>query len=167
MRENVTPEAEQRRKPRNETVQRISVSLPESVYEDLENLVISRGYDNRSQAIAAMVNQSVIEEAREGGAGNEVMTGTITLFYNQSKGRLLAELASIEREHIDEVISSQHVLLEDEHVMEVVIVQGVARTLWKICNRFRSCKGVRAGRLSLSSTIMPPLKTRGQDGAAI
>ena len=61
------------------------------------------------------------------------------------------------------MISSQHVLLEHDHVMEVVIVQGAARTLRKICNRFRSCKGVRTGRLSLSSTIMPPLKTRAKE----
>ncbi len=145
-------------------VKRISISLPQDVYRELSNLVISRGYDNRSQAIAEMVNLSVMEDARDdNNTGDEVMTGTITLFYNQSKGRLLAELAAIEREHIDEVISSQHVLLEDEHVMEVVIVQGVARKLREICNRFRACKGVRAGRLSLSSAIMPPLKTRGKN----
>lgn len=150
------------RSARKDRVCRISVSLPEDTYEQLESLVVSRGFESRSQAIAEMVNQSALDEAEE--LGDEVMAGTITIFYHEAKGTLLRDLAAIEREHIDEVISSQHVLLEDDHVMEVVIVQGSARKLKKICNRFRACKGVRAGRLSLSSMIMPPLKTRAKPG---
>jgi metal-responsive CopG/Arc/MetJ family transcriptional regulator len=41
--------------------------------------------------------------------------------------------------------------------MEVILVQGPGMTLRKICDVFASCKGVKVGKLTLTSTIIPPL----------
>ncbi len=139
----------------SEPVHRISVSLPESVYQQLEELVTAQGFDSRSQAIAEMINQSVIEHSEE--KGSEIMAGTITLFYDESKGTILRELAQIERGHLNEVISSHHILLEENHTMEVLTVQGPARTLKELTNKLRTCKGVKTGRLTLTTTLIPPV----------
>ncbi len=140
---------------RKEGVQRISVSLKDSVFRALDKLVDERGFTNRSQAIAEMINLSLIEHAEE--QGNKIMAGTITIFYDSSKPGLLEQLAKIERQNIDEVISSQHVMLEKEHKMEVLLVQGPANTLKIIANQLITCKGVLSGRLVLTSTILPPI----------
>ncbi len=136
-------------------VHRISISLPEEVYRELDNLVRARGFTNRSQAIAEMINNSLLEHYKERGA--ELMAGTITLFYDESKPGLLAELASIQRSYIDEVISSQHVLLEKNQTMEILIVQGPARRLKRIADRLITCKGIKSGRLTMSPSILPPI----------
>jgi len=141
--------------PTPEGVKRISVSLTPEVFDALDLLVERRGFPSRSQAVAEMIHQSVIEYYQS--HGDEIMAGTITLFYDASHPNLLQTLAGIQREHIDEVISSQHVQLENNHTMEVLLVQGPAQTLRDITNELTTCKGVKTGRLTLSSTILPPI----------
>lgn len=136
-------------------VKRISISLPSEVYRELDNLVKARGFTNRSQAVSEMINASLIEHYKQ--RGTEMMAGTITLFYDESKPNLLQQLASIEREYIDEVISSQHILLEEEHTMEVLLVQGPARRLKMIADKLITCKGVKSGRLVMMSLLLPPI----------
>jgi CopG family nickel-responsive transcriptional regulator len=141
-------------------VARISVSLPPDVCVALDALVARRGYESRSQAITSMITESIIEHSAE--TGREVMTGTITLFYNQSKNNLLSRLADLKRKHINEVIGSLQVLLEHDHMMEVILIQGPAATLQQITNAFVTCKGVKGGKLTLTSTIIPPLHPLNQ-----
>jgi len=134
---------------------RISVSLRESVHEALDVLVESRGFENRSQAISEMIHKSVMEYNQE--QVNKVMAGTITLFYDETATGIRTELANIQRENIKEVISSQHVLLEDNYTMEVIVVQGPANKLKELSDKFVTCKGVKSGNLTLTSAILPPL----------
>lgn len=141
-----------------QTAQRISVSLPPRLAEGLDQMVQSRGFHNRSQAIAEMIEQQLLEFQQQD--DESLMAGTITLFYDGSKAGLLEKLARIEREHIDECISSHHVLLEGENIMEVVLVQGQVKQLRKITDRMLTCKGVNSGKLTLTSLIMPPLQER-------
>jgi CopG family transcriptional regulator, nickel-responsive regulator len=136
-------------------VQRISVSLPESVYCELDKLVAERGWESRSQAISVMVTQAALEHREE--KGDTLMAGTITIVYDESKGNLLQRLAELERRYLDEVISSLHVQLENDHRIEVLLVQGPARELQNIANQLLALKGVKTGRLTLTTMLMPPL----------
>lgn len=145
-------------KPR-EPVARISISLPSDVSRELDGLVEARGFESRSQAVATIINESLIEHRRQQGEG--IMAGNITLFYNQRKNNILVELAALKRRCIDEVIGSLQVQLEDDHVMEVILVQGPVATLQRITNELVACKGVKVGKLTLTSTIIPQLHPLG------
>lgn len=136
-------------------VKRITVSLLPEVYDALDRLIDQRGFQSRSQAVAEMIQQSALEHRRE--LGDEVMAGTITLFYDESRPGLLQTLSDIQRSHIDEVISSQHILLENEHTMEVLLVQGPAKRLKAISDELITAKGVKSGRLTIFSMILPPI----------
>lgn len=138
--------------------QRISISLPGALARELDEMVQRRGFQNRSQAIAEMVERQIIESRQE--EDDRVMAGTITLFYDAARPGLLEKLARIEREHIQECISSQHVLLEGGHIMEVVLVQGPVHRLREITDRMLTCKGVSAGKLALTRYILPPVHGR-------
>ena len=136
-------------------VKRISISLPESIYRQLDGLVDRRGFQSRSQAISEMISSSLAE--MEDGKSDKVMAGTLTLFYNTGQGNIRKEMATLQHTHIDEVISSLHVQLENHHVMEVMLLQGPASRLENIANEFITLKGVRTGKLVLVSHILPPL----------
>lgn len=147
-------------KPQREPVSRISISLPPDVSRGLDRLVLQRGFENRSQAVASMINESLIEQETQDEDG--IMAGTITLFYNQSRHNILEELASLKRRCIDEVIGSLQVQLENNSVMEVIVVQGPVRTLRAITDKLVACKGVKVGKLTLTSSIIPPLHPLGK-----
>ena len=143
-------------KPPGTLVSRISVSLPATLLEELDQMVAMRGFGSRSQAVSDLVNSALVEHKQS--LGNEVMTGTITLHYDRSVRGLQSKLADIQFQHIDEVISSLHVHLSHDQIMEVILVQGHAQTLQKIANGLLTRRGVITGQLRLLAAAMPPIQ---------
>jgi CopG family nickel-responsive transcriptional regulator len=137
-------------------VSRISVSLPASLLEDLDQLVAQRGYGSRSHAVADMANAHILESRRE--LGDDVMVGTVTVHYDRSVPGLQGRLADLQYEHIDEVISSLHVHLSENQVLEVILVQGRAAKLQGIANQMLTRRGVIGGRLQLHAAVIPPIQ---------
>ncbi len=143
------------------TAQRITISLPDAVFRQFEELMTERGFQNRSQAITEVLTQHIADYYSL--KGNRMMAGTITLFYDHKRPGLKQEIADIHHENVRHVISSLHVLLENSNTMEVILVQGPAKRLRQIANKLLACKGVLAGRLNLTRTLMPPIQTIGDE----
>lgn len=140
-------------------VSRISVSLPPDLLAELDGMVESRGYDSRSRAIGEMVNYQLAEHKRS--LGNEVMAGTLTLLYNRATRGLQGKLADLQYQHVAEVISSLHVHLTEDQMLEVILVQGPAARLQAITNEMLAQRGVITGRLQLLAAVIPPLHAPG------
>lgn len=140
---------------------RISISLPQNLAESLDEMVTQRGFHNRSQAIAEMIQQSLIHHEQDN--ESTIMAGTITLVYDSRKRDLLQKLTQIQHEHVEEVISSQHVFLEGQFIMEVILVQGPVKQLRHITDRMVTCKGVSSGGLTLTSKLIP--QVHGHSGS--
>ena len=136
-------------------VTRISVSMPEDLLQELDDMVCRRGFESRSQAISAMINDQLLEHKRQ--LGNEVMMGTITLLYDRSVKGLQKQLSDLQCHHIDEVISSLHVHLMDKQMLEVVLVQGPSATLQAIADSMITLRGMITGRLQLMAATIPPV----------
>jgi CopG family nickel-responsive transcriptional regulator len=148
-----------KRQNSREPITRLSISLPQSLATQLDQLVEARGFETRSQAITEMIHQQLLEQSRQ--MGEDVVTGTITLSYQHTFPQLKARLAEIQYKHVAEVISSLHVYLEHEQTLEVILVQGPANKLRAIADELITCKGVKTGRLQFASAILPPIHGRG------
>ena len=136
-------------------VSRISISLAEDLLEELDFMVGSRGFASRSQAVSSILHRALTDH-REA-IGDRVMVGTITLFYNNLVHGVQRKLSDLQRRHIDEVISSLHVQLEQNHTLEVVLVQGPARKLQAIADEMIAMKGVISGHLQSAAALIPPV----------
>ncbi len=134
---------------------RLSVSLPAELLGSLDAMVARRGLPSRSHAVAAMIRQQVVEHAQR--LGNSIMAGTITVVYRSNRGRIRNELAVIQRHYLKETISSQHVFLEHDHCLEVLLVQGPGTRLERMKDSITAVKGVRQVRLSVTAERLPPL----------
>ena len=143
-------------KPSNSLVSRISVSIQPALLEELDAMVADRGYASRSAAVSDMVNAQLVEYKRK--LGSEVMVGSITLHYDRTVPGLQKQIAELQFAHIDEVISSLHVQLSKNQVMEVMLVQGRANRLQKIADELATRRGVISGTLQLLTAIMPPIQ---------
>ncbi|HEX5392472.1 MAG TPA: nickel-responsive transcriptional regulator NikR [Rhodocyclaceae bacterium] len=140
---------------KNNLVSRISISLQPQLLEELDHMVEARGFGSRSQAIGDMVAYQLAEHKRK--LGNDVMVGTITLLYDRLTRGLQKKLADLQYEYLDEVISSLHVHLTQDQVMEVILVQGPAQRLQDIANEMTTLRGVITGQLQLLAAVIPPL----------
>jgi CopG family nickel-responsive transcriptional regulator len=136
-------------------VTRISISMPEDLLLELDDMVARRGFESRSQAIGTMINEQLLEHKRQ--LGEQVMMGTITLLYDRSVKGLQKQLSDLQCNHIDEVISSLHVHLMNSQMLEVVLVQGPATKLQAIADGMSTLRGVITGRLQLMAATIPPV----------
>ena len=139
----------------NKPVSRISMSLPETLLCDLDRMVEERGFDSRSQVIADMLYQSLVEHKSD--VGQDVMVGVVTLFYDNSVAGLQKQLADLQFRHIAEAISSLHVHLMHNQTMEVILVQGPAQKLRVIADEMTSRRGVISGKMHLIAALIPQL----------
>lgn len=139
----------------NDKVARFSVSLPANLLDELDAMVASRKFPSRSHAIAEMARERLIEHAQE--EGTKSMAGTITLVYDYRKRNLQRRLADIQHQNYLLVVASMNVHLEDQHYLEVLLVQGPPPELRRLADTLAGCKGVKHARLQLTATAMPQL----------
>lgn len=144
-----------RAKRKKDRITRFSVSLPESLLDELDVMVARRGFQSRSQAVAALARDGLVEFARDLGTGT--MAGTISLVYDYRKKDLQARLSDIQHRYYLLVVASMHVHLENHNYLEVLLVQGPAADLRKLTDELATCKGVKNARLNLTAAAMPPL----------
>lgn len=141
------------------TLVRLSISLSADLFAELDAMVSERGVANRSQMIAELIRQELAEHsARE--RGETVLSGTITLIYRAESGRVRHALAEVQMEYIPEIISSQHIFLEDDQSMEVLLVQGTASRLHNLCDALRKIRKVQQCKLVTTTALLPPLSSK-------
>jgi CopG family transcriptional regulator, nickel-responsive regulator len=67
---------------------------------------------------------------------------------------------------VKEVISSQHVFLEDDQSLDVLLVQGPSERLQALCDALRKVRGVLQIKLVTTTALLPPLHSHGSSQAA-
>lgn len=135
---------------------RLSMSLPAELFYQLDVMVEERGLPSRSQLIAELIRHALAEH--EALTRPEAMlAGTITLVYRGNRGRVRQQLAETQADYLKEVISSQHVFLEDDQSLEVLLVQGPAVRLKELCDALRGIRGVNQLQLVTTTALLPPL----------
>jgi CopG family nickel-responsive transcriptional regulator len=135
---------------------RLSMSLPTELFRQLDLMVEERGLPSRSQLIAELIRHALAEhEALT--RPEDLLAGTITIVYAGGGGRVRQQLAETQSDYLKEVISSQHVFLEADQSLEVLLVQGPAVRLKQLCDALRAIRGVRQLQLVATTALLPPL----------
>ena len=148
--------------PAQPSLVRLSVSLPADLFAQLDAMVAERAVTNRSQMIAELIRNALVEHyAQE--RPETVLAGTITLVYRAESGRIRQALAQVQTGYIDEIISSQHIFLEEDQSMEVLLIQGTASRLQQLCDAMRKIRGVQQIRLVTTTALLPPLSAKETD----
>ena len=135
---------------------RLSMSLPADLFRQLDVMVEERGLPSRSQLIAELIRHALAEHEALTRPEN-MLAGTVTLVYRGDRGRVRQQLAQTQTDYLKEVISSQHVFLEDDQSLEVLLVQGPAVRLRDLCDALRKVRGVQQLRLFTTTALLPPL----------
>ena len=133
-----------------EQAARFSVSLSPKLLRDLDQMTKEKGYDNRSLAIADMIRAHLIDHRQS--YGDSEIAGTITLVYDHHKQHVQTTLTSIQHDHHQVIISSLHVHLDHHNCLEVLAVRGKAKVIKEIADALIAAKGVKHGKLTVTST---------------
>jgi CopG family transcriptional regulator, nickel-responsive regulator len=135
---------------KNTPVARISVSLPQKLLSQYDEMVEEKGYDDRSPAIADMMRAQLVEHRHKTGSGE--IAGTITLVYDHHTQHVQEALTEIQHDHHEVIVSTMHVHLDHHNCLEVLVVRGKASLIKKIADELIAAKGVKHGKLTVTTT---------------
>ena len=129
---------------------RIGVALDADLLDKFDQLIEQRGYSNRSEAFRDLIRNELVEEAWK--SPESQVVGSVTLVYNHHVRQLNDKLLDVQHDHHNAILSTLHVHLDHENCLEVLLIKGKAADVQRIANALISTKGVKHGRLTLSSS---------------
>lgn len=128
---------------------RFGVSLQSELLKRFDEHIRKHGYNNRSNAIADIIREKLIEQEWE---SDEIVTGAITVVFDHHQRDLTNTLTNIQHEHHELIISSQHIHLDHDNCFEIIVVKGRTSELNILCSKLKAVKGVKHSKLSLATT---------------
>jgi len=132
-----------------ETV-RFGISIDDELLDRFDTLVNEKGYANRSEAIRDLIRDALVEQTWE--EGTEETVGTVTLVYNHHVRDLSDRLTEQQHHHHHEIVSALHIHLDAHNCLEVLVVRGKAAVVKKIADELIGVKGVKHGKLVMTTT---------------
>jgi len=129
---------------------RFGISLDEKLLENFDILIKQKSYMNRSEAIRDLIRASLVEERL--GSEDQQAIGTVTLVYNHHVRDLADKLTEHQHSHHELIVSSVHVHLDAHSCLEVLIIRGEVRDIKKIAHELIGVKGVKHGKLVMTTT---------------
>ncbi|MGB9678862.1 MAG: nickel-responsive transcriptional regulator NikR [Thermoanaerobacteraceae bacterium] len=133
-----------------EDVIRFGVSMESKLLQKFDELTKQKNYNNRSEAIRDLIRDFIVENQQE--SEDTEMIGTITYVFNHEVRELNDKLTEMQHRHFKNVISTMHVHLDEHNCLEVMIVKGTSKTITKIADEIISTKGVKHGKLVMTTT---------------
>ena len=129
---------------------RFGASLDSELLERFDGHIRRHGYTNRSEALRDLIREKLAEE--DWRAGPREAVAVVSLVYDHHALDLPVKLTDIQHEHRAEVVSTLHVHLDEHNCLEVLVLRGRAARIRAIGEKLTSTKGVKHGKMMLTST---------------
>ncbi len=128
---------------------RIGVAIDADLLNRFDKFIEQQGYTNRSEAFRDLIRDKLVGVAVE--APDAAVVGTVTLVYDHHYRMLPNKLMDLQHGYHDVVIATTHAHLGHHTCLEVIVLNGPAKRVRKLADLLIGTKGVRHGRLVLSS----------------
>ncbi|MGG3280272.1 nickel-responsive transcriptional regulator NikR [Paenibacillus solani] len=126
------------------SLKRFGVSMEGHLLRKFDHLVTQKGYANRSEAVRDLVRDALVQQSWE--LEEQIVAGSILLFYNHHQRNLLEELTTIQHDMHDNILATTHFHLDKASCLELIIVKGKAKDIKLLSNKMTSLKGVEYGK---------------------
>ena len=130
-------------------VKRISITLPEEVLRDLDEVMKMIGAQNRSKVISNAIISYI--SATRWMLGEGLVSGSITLIYDHERGDAVRKITRIQHEFTNIIKATIHVHLSERLCLEIISVVGEVEKLKNLLNELREIKAV----YGVSSSLFP------------
>lgn len=128
---------------------RFTVSLDEDLLHRFDTHIQDQSYTNRSEAIRDLIREQIISGEWE--SGTEVI-GSITMVFDHHQRESSRNLTQLQHEFNEDIISTQHIHIDHDNCLEVVIVRGEVARVMELFHTLRSSSGVKQCELTRSTT---------------
>ena len=136
-------------KKEDSSLLRFGVSIEENLLKRFDSFISSNNYRNRSEALRDLIRIALVKEEWEN--ADEEVAGAIVLVYNHHKRELVDKLLDIQHTYNKYIISSQHIHLDHDNCLEIIVVKGSMKFIREILSKLKSAKGVKHASLTKST----------------
>jgi CopG family transcriptional regulator, nickel-responsive regulator len=127
-------------------MQRITVTIDDELLEALDKVIVTRGYQNRSEAIRDLARAGMAEPQQDATPNHEGVAALVYVFDHESR-ELAKRLTRSFHDHHDISLATMHVHLDHESCLEVAVLRGRMHDIRQFAEHVISERGVRHGRL--------------------
>lgn len=128
---------------------RTGLSIDQELLAKFDRAIESKGYENRSEAVRDLIRDYLVcDEADQ----DKVIVGTLTIVYDHHRPNLTDKLVDAQHHAGAAVLAATHVHLDHHNCLEVVIMKGRSKGIRELADRIISFRGVKHGRLVITST---------------
>ncbi len=141
-------------------MERITMSIHESLAKEFDALIAKRGYTSRSEAMRDLLRREV-EANRVAYEARSHCVANLSYVYNHHERELAERLTEAQHAHHDLVVSAMHVHLDHDHCLESVILKGPTAAVRGFANGIQAERGVRHGSVNLVTVELGDTHTGG------
>ncbi len=127
-------------------MQRVTVTLDEELVAELDLLVASGGYRNRSEGIRDLARAGIRQALLDTGAAEHCVAALVYVFDHDVRG-LAHQLASLLLDNHDISVASTRIQLNHGSGLEVAILKGRIVQVRALAEQVQALRGIRQGRL--------------------
>jgi CopG family nickel-responsive transcriptional regulator len=128
---------------------RFGVSLDHTLLDVFDKAIARKKYTNRSEALRDLIRDNLVGQEW---SDDKKTVGTITFVYNHHVRDLTEKLTDLQHRYHRLVLSGMHVHLDHDNCLEVLVVKGKGSEIKKISDALISTKGVKHGKLTMTTT---------------
>ena len=137
---------------------RFGVSIEQDLLENFDRLIAERRYRTRSEALRDLIREALIQQKIETEIDTQAL-GSLTLIYDHHASNLQQEMAQLQHNFHQLILSVMHLHVSHDDCMELIALRGSVAEIVRLANGLLSLKGVKNGKLFLtlpSSVITTP-----------
>ena len=140
-------------------MQRVTITLEDELLIELDRMVATRGYQNRSEAVRDLARAGLRQAAEEASASRQCVAALVYVYDHETRA-LSRRLTQSFHDHHDLSLATMHVHLDHESCMEVTVLRGATAQVQHVADHVIAERGVRHGRL-----IMVPVELENEKHA--
>ena len=125
---------------------RITITIDDDLMVDLDRVIATRGYQNRSEAIRDLARAGIQQAVQDAGEGRDCV-GALVYVYDHSARDLAKRLVHSFHDHHDLSLATLHVHLDHDSCMEVTVLKGRGADVQQFADRIIAERGVRHGHV--------------------
>jgi CopG family nickel-responsive transcriptional regulator len=144
-----------------EPLVRFSVAIGGELLRLFDQYREKHRYPNRSEAVRGLMRDALVEEVIETEESESM--GVVTLVYDHHGGRISERLTDLQHGHLEQVVTTTHVHLDEMRCLEVILLRGPSGQVRALADNLMGTKGVETGRLVMAAAA--PVAARNETPA--
>ncbi|MFH1545636.1 MAG: nickel-responsive transcriptional regulator NikR [archaeon] len=126
-------------------VKRISVSVPEELLKEFDELTTKKAYISRSKAIGDAIRSYIAnyrwsEEKKAG-------IGTISILYDHTIRGVTEKIVEVQHSFHSLISSNTHLHLDGKNCLEIIIVKSNPKKINELASKLQVLRGVKQAKL--------------------